>query len=132
LSPIQWDKYSYADKAQEAKRLKSTTGAQRSNDLKRFTKKDPISWSKQLARKDTKEKRRVDKTRKKAWMASTRQGEEHIALKRTRADSEEKIVDSAGASDDWASLAEEERLAKKLKKGKISQAEFDVRTLIDP
>ena len=59
---------------------------------------------------------------------------EHTALKRTRADSEERSVDSADeAFDDWASLAEEERLAKKLKKGKISQAEFDASTLtIDP
>ena len=68
-------------------------------------------------------------------MTSSRQGEEeHTALKRTRADNEEKKVDSAdGDLDDWASLAEEERLAKKLKKGKISQAEFDARTLtIDP
>jgi ATP-dependent RNA helicase DDX55/SPB4 len=129
---IQWDKYSYADKAQEAKRLKSATGAQRYNDSKRFSKKDPVSWSKQLAKKDTREKRRVEKTRKKAWKASTRLEEEHTGLKRTRADSEEKIVDAGEASDDWASLAEEERLAKKLKKGKISQAEFDVRTLIDP
>jgi ATP-dependent RNA helicase DDX55/SPB4 len=141
LFPIQWDKYSYADKAQEAKRLKSAAEVQSSNDSKRLStntnsKKDHVSWSKQLARKDTREKRRVQKTRKKAWMASSPLGEErkeHTALKRTRADSEEKGVDSAEALDDWASLAEEERLAKKLKKGKISQAEFDARTLtIDP
>ena len=77
----------------------------------------------------------MEKIRKKAWMASTRQAEEHkehMALKRARADSEEKPVDSPEVPDDWASWAEEERLAKKLKKGKISQAEFDARTLIDP
>ena len=141
---MQWDKYSYADKAQEAKRLKSATEVQSSNDSKRHShstntnnKKDQVSWSKQLAKKDAREKRRVQKTRKKAWMTSSRPGEErkeHTALKRTRADSEEKNVDSADeVLDDWASLAEEERLAKKLKKGKISQAEFDARTLtIDP
>jgi len=138
LLPIQWGKYSYADKAQEAKRLKSAAEVQSSNDLKRLSaktnsKKDYVSWSKQLAKKDAREKRRVQKTRKKAWVASSRLGEEHTALKRTRADSEEKNSDSADALDDWASLAEEERLAKKLKKGKISQAEFDARTLtIDP
>ena len=131
---LQWDKYAYADKAQEAKRLKSAT-VQRSNDSKRFlshSKKDHIPWSKQVAKKDARDKRRVEKTRKKAWMASTRLGEGHTALKRTRADSEEIAVDSTEASDDWTSLAEEERLAKKLKKGKISQAEFDDMTLIDP
>jgi ATP-dependent RNA helicase DDX55/SPB4 len=135
----QWDKYSYADKAQEAKRLKSASEVQSSNDSKRRqststnSKKDHVSWSKQLAKKDVREKRRVQKVRKKAWVASSRPGEEreeHTALKRTRADSEEKnVVDSAEALDDWVSLAEEERLAKKLKKGKISQAEFDARTL---
>ncbi|KAN0123786.1 P-loop containing nucleoside triphosphate hydrolase protein [Russula decolorans] len=139
---VEWDKYPYADKAQEAKRLKSAAEVQSSNDLKRLStntnsKKDQVSWSKQLAKKDAREKRRVQKTRKKAWMASSRLGEErkgHTALKRTRADSEEKNVDSADeVLDDWASLAEEERLTKKLKKGKISQAEFDSRTLtIDP
>jgi len=142
LFPVQWDKYPYADKAQEAKRLKSAAEVQSSNDSKRLStntnsKKDYISWSKQLAKKDAREKRRVQKVRKKVWMTSSRLGEgrkEHTALKRTRADSEEKNVDSAEeALDDWASLAEEERLAKKLKKGKISQAEFDAGTLtIDP
>lgn len=115
--------------------MKSTTGVPRPSDSKRFSKKDHVSWSKQLSKKDVKEKRRVDKTRKKAWKASTRLGEEHeehAGHKRTRADSEEKTVDAAEASDNWASLAKEERLAKKLKKGKISQTEFDVMTLLDP
>jgi ATP-dependent RNA helicase DDX55/SPB4 len=123
--------------------LKSAAEVQSSNDSKRLStntnsKKDYVSWSKQLAKKDAREKRRVQKTRKKAWVASSQLGEEerkeHTALKRTRADSEDKNVDSAEeALDDWASLAEEERLAKKLKRGKISQAEFDARTLtIDP
>jgi ATP-dependent RNA helicase DDX55/SPB4 len=95
---------------------------------------DRIPWSKQLSKKDSKEKRRVQKSRKKAWMASTRQGEEHkerTTLKRMRANSGEGPVDSAEADDDWTSLAEEERLAKKLKKGKITQDEFDTSMYID-
>lgn len=48
-----------------------------------------------------------------------------------RADGEEKLIDSADAEDDWTSFAEEERLAKKLKKGKITQDEFDATTHID-
>lgn len=66
-------------------------------------------------------------------MTSMQSREEHTVLKRTRAqaDCEEKVVDLAEAEDDWASLAEEERLAKRLKKGKISQAEFDASTFID-
>ena len=94
--------------------------------------KDRIPWSKQLAKKDVKEKRRAQKAKKRALVASASLCEERSALKRTRADSEEKkddSVDSVESEDDWALLAEEERLAKKLKKGKITQSEFDTATL---
>jgi ATP-dependent RNA helicase DDX55/SPB4 len=137
LTVSQWNSYSYADKAQEAKRLTSAAAIKESSDSKRSSSKsskDHIPWSKQLSKKDTKEKRRVQKTRKKAWKASTQLEEghkEHTTLKRTRFGSEEKYVDPTEAEDDWASLAEEERLAKKLKKGKISQAEFDATTFVD-
>ena len=134
---MQWDNYSYADKAQEAKRLKSAAEDQQSTDSKRSpsnTKHDKLPWSRQLSKKDAKEKRRAQKTRKKAWVASTRpekERKEHSTLKRMRSDNEEKFVDSADAEDDWTSFAEEERLAKKLKKGKITQDEFDATTHID-
>lgn len=134
---MQWDNYSYADKAQEAKRLKSVAEAHQATDSKRSpsnNKQDNMAWSRQLSKRDTKEKRRAQKTRKKAWAASTRPEEErkeHSTPKRMRADSEEKLVDSADAEDDWTSFAEEERLAKKLKKGKITQDEFDATTHID-
>jgi len=134
---MQWDNYSYADKAQEAKRLKSVAEAQQATESKRSpsnNKHDNLPWSKRLSKKDAKEKRRAQKTRKKAWVASTRpekERKEHSTLKRMRADNEEKLVDSADAEDDWTSFAEEERLAKKLKKGKITQAEFDATMHID-
>jgi ATP-dependent RNA helicase DDX55/SPB4 len=126
---MQWDTYSYADKSQEAKRIKpSSAQVQRSSDFKSTSKRDHMPWSKQLSKKDVKEKRRAKKAKKREWLASTRLGEKHTGLKRTRTDSEEKMADSGEGEDDWASLAEEERLAKKLKKGKISQAEFDATT----
>jgi len=134
---MQWDNYSYADKAQEAKRLKSAAEAQQATDSKRSpsnNKQDNLSWSRQVAKKDAKEKRRAQKTRKKAWVTSTRpekERKEHSTLKRMRADNEEKLVDSADAEDDWTSFAEEERLAKKLRKGKITQDEFDATMHID-
>lgn len=134
---MQWDNYSYADKAQEAKRLKSAAEAQQATDSKRSpsnNKQDNLSWSRQVAKKDAKEKRRAQKTRKKAWVASTRPEKERkecSTLKRMRADNEEKLVDSADAEDDWTSFAEEERLAKKLRKGKITQDEFDATMHID-
>src|ERR1700677_3906395 len=84
--------------------------------------KDRIPWSKQLSRRDAKEKRRAQKAKKRASVVSASLCEDRSALKRTRADSEEKGDDSVESEDDWASLAEEERLAKKLKKGIITQA----------
>ncbi|KAH9001194.1 DEAD-domain-containing protein [Lactarius akahatsu] len=122
---IEWDTYPYADTTQEIKRLKSK--AQQPHDSKPSStnKKDYVPWSRQLAKKDAKEKRRAQKAKKRASMASAHLCQEGSVLKRTRADSEEKKVNSAESEDDWA---EEERLAKKLKKGKISQVEFDTAT----
>ncbi len=111
------------------KRLKSKPQQARDSKPSSTNKKDP--WSKQLAKKDAKEKRRAQKAKKRVLTASGHLCQEHSALKRTRADSEEKRVDSAESEDDWALLAEEERLAKKLKKGKISQDEFDTATFSD-
>jgi ATP-dependent RNA helicase DDX55/SPB4 len=129
---MQWDTYSYADEAQEAKRIKSSSAqVQRSSDFKSTDKRDHMPWSKQLAKKDAKEKRHAKKVKKRQWLASTQPEEKHAGPKRMRADSEEKIIDPGEGEDDWASLAEEERLAKKLKKGKISQAEFDATTFTD-
>ncbi|KAI9446382.1 DEAD-domain-containing protein [Lactarius indigo] len=125
---IEWDTYSYADKAQEMKRLKSKAQQHHDSKPSSTNKKDHIPWSKQLAKKDVKEKRRAQKAKKNMLMASAHLSQEGSTLKRTRADSEEKKVDSAESEDDWALLAEEERLAKKLKKGKISQTEFDTAT----
>jgi ATP-dependent RNA helicase DDX55/SPB4 len=105
---------------------------QRSGDSK-FTGKNNhiIPWSKHLAKKDAKEKRRAQKAKKRIWLASIRPDERHTGTKRMRTDNEEKMDGSTEGEDEWASLAEEERLAKKLKKGKISQAEFDATTFTD-
>jgi ATP-dependent RNA helicase DDX55/SPB4 len=109
----------------------STAQVQQSSDSKSNDKRHRIPWSKQLAKKDVKEKRRAQKAKKKRWLASTQPGERHTGPKRMRTDSEERMTDPAEGEDDWESLAEEERLAKKLKKGKISQAEFDATTFTD-
>jgi ATP-dependent RNA helicase DDX55/SPB4 len=109
-------------------RLKSKAQQSHRSKLPSTNTKDRIPWSKQVAKKDAKEKRRTQKARKRVLMASASLCEERSALKRMRADSEEKRDDSVESEDDWALLAEEERLAKKLKKGKITQAEFDTAT----
>ncbi len=75
-------------------------------------------------KKTEKDKRREKKDRKKAWMksqvAEDAKGAEGETLKRSRADSD------AGEDDDWEELAREERMAKKVKKGVISQGDFDL------
>jgi ATP-dependent RNA helicase DDX55/SPB4 len=109
----------------------SAAQVQQSSESKYNSKRHHISWSKQLAKKDTKEKRRTKKAKKRDWLASTQPGERHTGLKRARTNSEEDMTDPAEGENDWESLAEEERLAKKLKKGKISQAEFDATTFTD-
>ncbi len=108
------------------KRLKSE--AQQDHDSKPPSahQKGRIPWSKQLAKKDAKEKRRTQKAKKRGVISPAPLCQERSALKRTRAEGEEKRVGSIESEDDWALLAEEERLAKKLRKGKISEAEFDI------
>lgn len=62
--------------------------------------------------------RKSKKVAKKAWEKEESKKRQH----------EEVNVDDAGADDDndWNDLAHEERMAKKLKKGGISQKDFDM------
>ncbi|KAI0273710.1 DEAD-domain-containing protein [Gloeopeniophorella convolvens] len=125
---IEWETFSYLDQAQEDKRLKVVaTKAKQRNEPKvppsrSASKQDNVPWSKKLAKKDVREKRRSQKVKKKEWMASVQQDQIDVSLKRTRAEDGDEAGDSG---DDWETLAQEERMAKKLKKGQISQADFD-------
>ncbi|KAH9079489.1 DEAD-domain-containing protein [Lactarius deliciosus] len=122
---IEWDTYSYADKAQEIKRLKSK--AQQPHDLKPTSsnKKNIFPGAGNSPRRCEGETTCAKGKEKGLDGVCTSMPRRVQSLKRTRADSAEKKVDSAESEDDWA---EEERLAKKLKKGKITQAEFDTAT----
>jgi hypothetical protein len=65
-------------------RLKSKAQQSHRSKLPSTNTKDRIPWSKQVAKKDAKEKRRTQKARKRVLMASASLCEERSALKRMR------------------------------------------------
>jgi ATP-dependent RNA helicase DDX55/SPB4 len=75
------------------------------------------AWSEQSDAKDRKLERKLKKERKREY------------LKRQREDAanneKEAAMQDDNEDDDWDELAKEERMAKKLKKGKINQMDFD-------
>lgn len=86
-------------------------------------KKAAVPWSNKLSKKEEKERRREKKDRKKKWRRAQETQLKPIASSSKRSRSPDEPSD--GEEDDWAELAKEERMAKKLKRGDISQHEFD-------
>lgn len=84
-------------------------------------KKANLAWSEQLGRKEEREKRKEKKARKKKWEKTQAQAgkESQLQVKRVR----EASDDDDG--NDWDDLAREERMAKKVKRGDVSQKVFD-------
>ncbi|KAG6880036.1 hypothetical protein C0992_007353 [Termitomyces sp. T32_za158] len=133
---VDWDTYSYGDKAQEARRVAKSTAEKSRNEeqLLRVTraekKKANTAWSAQTQRKAAKDLRKEKRLRKKKWLQSQAQAQatsglpSGSSLKRGR---EEETVSSEddGDADTWDELAREERMAKKVKKGVINQKVFD-------
>ena len=74
-----------------------------------------VAWSNKVEAKERKVERKLKKDRKKEF------------LKRQR-DEPEGGKDDDDDVDDWDDLAAEERLAKKVRKGKMSQRDFDAVT----
>lgn len=140
---VQWDTYSYADKAQEARRLAQRTAEKsRSEEQSRRVtqaekKKANTAWSAQIQRKEMKELRREKRLRKKQWLQSQAQTRatsglpNGSSLKRGRKDKETVNSDDDVDADAWDELAREERMAKKVKKGVINQKAFDAEFGID-
>lgn len=133
---MQWDKFAYADKAQEAKRLAAGAAAataredekERRRAERAMKKQQNSAWSHQVARKDEKDKRKEKKDRKKKWLknqASTNEvaGKSDQGIKRGRTSS---LESNENDSDDWDELAREERMAKKVRRGDVTQGAFDV------
>jgi len=115
---MNWDTYKYQDKNREKKRLK---------ELEEYKKAAPVApkqgkpkakaWSEKTDAKDRKVERKLKKERKREFLK--RQREEQANKDKLEHE------DDDDDDDDWDDLAKEERMAKKLKKGKINQMEFD-------
>ena len=119
------------DKAQEAKRLTEAQKPEaapedvRKQKQKRAEqKKVNMAWSQQASRKEERERRREKKQRKKIWEKTQNQLATGSGgnIKRPLA----AASDSANDEDDWEELAKEERMAKKVKRGDLSQRDFDL------
>lgn len=74
------------------------------------------AWSEQVDAKERKADRKLKKERKREFLKRQREQEKQPKQPQEDDDDDE---------DDWDELAQEERMAKKLKRGKINQMEFD-------
>ena len=126
---LQWSSYAYLDKAKEVKRLEdleqrkaTTEDVEKRKKYRAEQKKTNLSWSRQTGRKEDRDERKEKKERKRQWEKSQAKPapEPGHAPKRSRSPED---VDEA--DDDWDELAREERIAKKVKRGDVSQTEFD-------
>lgn len=126
---IDWDKYAFADSAKEASRLAElekqkqidvAAEVERRRKQAAEKKKANTAWSNKVAKKEEKERRKQKKEVKKQWLKQQQQPTTVDDKKRSRDQGSE-----GDDADDWEELAKEERMAKKLKRGEISQSDFD-------
>ncbi|OSX64176.1 hypothetical protein POSPLADRAFT_1179798 [Postia placenta MAD-698-R-SB12] len=128
---VDWSAYAYAEKAREAKRLaaaaeqtRSTAeGAERKAE-RLEQKKANAAWSNKLTRKEEQLKRKEKKDRKRKWQ---KEHQEPVAIggSATKKRGSEEDGSDVDDGDDWEELAREERMAKKVKRGAVSQEVFD-------
>ena len=88
-------------------------------------KKNNTAWSNQTLKKETRDKRKEKKVKKKQWLKSQQPqpSSSTSAVPQKRGlDADDENEDN---EDDWAELAREERMAKKVRKGDMTQLEFD-------
>lgn len=83
-------------------------------------KRENSAWSQKVAKREEKEKRKEKKTLKRKWLKA-----QATAEKEKQEQEAQNEVDDKDAEDDWEELAREERMAKKVKRGDVSQREFD-------
>ncbi|CAJ0835645.1 114_t:CDS:10 [Entrophospora sp. SA101] len=115
------DEYKYADSIREKKRKEKLLGKKSTksteSELISLKKKRQLiindSWSDKKLKKQRKTERKVKKENKKNSRGET-------INKHNKIDGDDDLE-----KDEWDELQKEERLIKKLKKGKISQEEFD-------
>lgn len=131
-STFQWDTYTYSDDAREKKRLqdlenreKASAENQRNKAERLAKKKANVSWSSQTFKKEVRDQRKEKKVKRKKWIKSQQPEPSSSALAVPRKRGLEADDEDEEDEDDWAELAREERMAKKVKKGEITQLEFD-------
>jgi len=85
-------------------------------------KRANTSWSEQTDRKEERDKRRGKREKKRNWLKEQRLME---AATPDNKQLHSELINRKDDEDDWDDLAKEERMAKKLRKGEISQQDFD-------
>ncbi|KAF4601109.1 ATP-dependent rRNA helicase spb4 [Pleurotus pulmonarius] len=127
---VNWDTYAYADSAQEAKRLASlVANPKRPEDIQKQKEKRVQqktrneAWSNKLSKKEEREQRKEKRTRKRKWLQT--QTQTKAVDTEDKKDQENAADGNDEEEDDWTTLAKEERMAKKVKRGAMSQATFD-------
>ena len=130
----QWDEYAYSDDAQEQKRLQGlenraqVSTENEKNKVERLAKKKAnVAWSDKTFRKETRERRKENKAKKRKWLKSQQPHPPHPSSGSAIPQKRGLEVDDRDEDneDDWVELAREERMAKKVKKGEMTQLEFD-------
>lgn len=124
---LDWDKYAYTDKTKEEKRLaelaklkmEEANGIASSHKSKQGPKPTQ-AWSRQIEAKEKREVNREKKARKRAYL------KEEARKEAESAEASKNEGTSLSDEDDAEDLANEERAAKKLKRGRMDQAEFDM------
>ncbi|KAF9995018.1 ATP-dependent rRNA helicase spb4 [Entomortierella chlamydospora] len=144
---IDMDKYKYQDKQKEAVRVKKLAeykakqaekekqaALNGENDKKRKQIHKSSAWSEKQEAKERKLDRQLKKQRKREYLKRVANGEIKEGDKSNGNKDEDDGDDSdegdadkedEDEEDSWEALAKEERLAKKVKKGKMSAKEFD-------
>ena len=132
----QWDAYGYSDSVQEKKRLQDlenrakVSAENKKNKAERLAKqKANAAWSSQTLKRETRDKRKEKKVKRKQWLKSQQlqpsPSASAVPQKRGLVVDDGDEDEDEDEEDDWAELAREERMAKKAKKGEITQVEFD-------
>lgn len=105
--------------AREDEREKRNTG-------RAAKKQQNAAWSDQVARREEKDKRKEKKDRKKKWLKSQTSATHEIAAGSDQSLKRGRIPTDDDEGDDWHELAKEERMAKKVRRGNVTQGAFDV------
>ena len=98
-----------------------TSAENEKNKVERLAKKKAnLAWSNRTFKREARDKRKENKVKKKQWLKSQQPQPSSsgpvIPQKRGQ---------ETDDGDDWAELAREERMAKKVRKGEMTSLEFD-------